>query len=135
MKMRSQSTSRENLVLTDDNPARFLATLYDMSIHPDRASLAFDHEDLEWAANVWNQAAIAGLGDPEFIQWRDFYQHWCDKLKAGELEAGCVGCAWFDQDSEWPRKEIVGRAIQALAYAGMATVGVVGKPSLYRSVQ
>jgi len=122
-------------VLTDDNPERFLFTLFCMSVRSDRAAIGFDHEDLEWTAQVWNLAATAALGDEEMVHWAAFYRHHCDALKAGELEHGTMGYTVFDQPDEWPSARIIGLAIVALRHAGMAAPGVSPKPSLHRSVQ
>ncbi len=106
-------------VLTDDNPARFLFTLFSMRARTDRATIYWDHEDLEWCAKVWALAAIAGAGDEEFRKWAAFYQHHCDDLKNGEAELGTMGYRWFDRDDEWPRASVIGRAILALRHADM----------------
>jgi hypothetical protein len=135
MKQRTPSTSREHMVLTEDNPARFIATLFDISRQPDRSTYHFDHEDLEWASLAWNQAAIAALGDGEMLHWRGFYKHWSDHLKNGEAEHKTFGSLWFNFDHEWPPEPVVVRAIAALIGADMAVMGVIKKPSLHRSVQ
>jgi len=130
-----QRVERDRQVLTEDNPARFLFTLLSMAAQPDRANIYFDHEDLEWSANVWNLAAIAAAGDEEFTNWSKFYKHHSDSLKNGELELGTMGYRWFDRAEEWPRASVISRAILALKHADMARPGLAKKPSLHRSVQ
>jgi len=133
--MRRKLIHPDRQVLTDDNPARFLFVLFSMRARADRADIYWDHEDLEWCAKVWNQAAIAGAGDEEFAKWASFYQHHCDDLKNGEAALGTMGYRWFDRDDEWPRASVIGRAILALRRADMAAPGVVKKPSLHRGTQ
>lgn len=122
------------LVLSDDNPARFLRILLEMASQQNRHEFAFDQQDLEWCSLVWNQAALAALGDEEFLHWRDFYKHHSDALKDGETAHKTQGALWFDKFNEWPGMGVILRAMDALEHAGMAVSAVVRKPSLYRSV-
>ena len=130
-----QMVERDKLVLTDDNPEKFLFTLFCMSRQPDRAALGFDQQDLEWCGDVWSLATIAALGNEEMAHWAAFYRYHCDTLKSGELEHGTMGYTYFDRPDEWPPARVIGNAIMALRQADLAAPGIARKPSLHRSIQ
>ena len=116
----------------DDNPAIMLRVLLDMTRLPDRATYGWDQDVLAWMAATWNQAAIANCGDLEFLHWRNFYQHWSESLKAGDMEHGSGGIVWFNRADEWPPRRCIVRALAAILHADMDVPGVVPKPSRHR---
>lgn len=65
------------------DPVTFLRAFASMAVHPERGEIGFDATDLQYVADVWEQAAIVGRGDPAFEHERARYQFLVDNLKMG----------------------------------------------------
>lgn len=100
------------------DPVAFLTGFLTMMRDPDWARIGFDHEDLQWCADVWEQAAIVSKGDPDFLHEQRRYQKLCNDLKQGIHERGGeVGIVLLDSADDWPAARTIIRAARILAAA------------------
>lgn len=105
------------------DPAKFLRAMLRMMARLDRGDIGFDHEALEWISRVWSEAAVAAVGNSRLrdacIRERDRYKRLEVELKNGEHERGDSGIVFLNEDSDWPRPEVLRGAIDALSHAGI----------------
>ncbi len=100
------------------DPVNFLVGFLSIVRSPRRGEVAFDIEDLQWCADVWEQACIVAQGrDPAFIHERDRFRKLCEDLKRGTVEHNDVGYTQLDLASDWPSPRTVIRAARLLAAA------------------
>ena len=111
--------------LWQKNPIKFLEAFLKMSRHPRRYEIMFDREDLDWISEVWDHAAIAGVGDPardQFIHERDRYRHLANTLFNGERERLDMGAVVLDKRSDWPHPKVIKQAMKAIKHAEIAVI-------------
>lgn len=104
------------------NPATFLRSFLALRSNPSCFSIGFDHNDLQWLVNVWNEAATISGGDHLMLRERDRYQSLCDNLKQGEFERKDSGYVFLDTPSDWPHPQTIAKAIHALEHAEIRTI-------------
>lgn len=99
------------------DPVVFLRALLSMAASRSRYLVGFDHQDLQWCADVWEQAAIVGRGDRAFAHEQARFQKLCDDLKTGMHEQKRVGIVTLDHANDWPTLKTIRRALYMLERA------------------
>lgn len=116
----------EQFAMFRGNPVTFLEQLLKLFRNPKRHEFGFDHEDLEWCAEVWNEAALCAGNDPAkdaFIHERDRCAHLAKELRNGMiLRRELVSHMFLDEPTDWPAAQTIKRAKALLLHAQINTI-------------
>lgn len=103
------------------DPVKILGALRNMQRARNRNEIFFDREDLALVAKAWERAAIAGVGDLEFLAEKDKFTKFRDRVIADAKEAGVPAVLKLDPP-DWPNPRTINRAMKLLARAQIRTV-------------
>lgn len=117
-----QMPARKDGVSQGADPVKFLFAFASMRAHPNWRTIGFDHEGLEWLANVWAEAAAASMNDDLIVHERDRYLKLCKDLKDGEWARQEGGVTFLSEESDWPHPLTIWKAIHALQHAEIKRV-------------
>lgn len=116
----------EQLAMFRGNPVTFLDELLKLSRRPDRYQFGFDHEDLEWCAQVWSEAALCAGHDrakDAFIHERDRCAYLAKQMREGMVaRRELIAHVFLDEATDWPSPRTIKRARQVLLHAQIKSV-------------
>lgn len=108
-------------ILVHDDPVTVLVTLTEMGKSKDRSRIGFDATDLRRIAEAWERAAIAGLGDLDFVHEKGKFEAFREMLMIGMRDRQQDGVLFLER-KDWPKPQILRRAIERLGYAEIRTI-------------
>lgn len=106
--------------------AKFLKQFLAVRLEPSRYKVGMDHEMLNWAARVWNEAAIAAAGNTrlreaclaEAKRYGGLEKKLYHDEKNGPPGQGIVPAViMLDSENDWPHVNVIKGAIKVLERA------------------
>jgi hypothetical protein len=111
----------ETMYADRGNVVDFLRAFAAMRNHPLWKEIGFEQDSLAWIARVWQEAAIAAVGNTRL---RDACNHEAERyaslrqgLVDGMMERQEPGVVFLSDRSDWPHPKVLKGAIRALRHA------------------
>lgn len=107
----------EEALMSKGDPIKYLKAFARIARRPDRYKIGFDRQTLQWVARMWNEAAVASLGDDAITHEAERYGKLSRDLDASMVEYQTDGVVFLNQPGDWPRAATIHKAISAFAHA------------------
>ena len=107
----------EEELMKRGDPVAYLKAFARIARRPDRYKIGFDRQTLQWVAKMWNEAAVASLGDDAIKHEAERYSHLSQKLDAEVVELKTDAVVFLSEPRDWPRASTIHAAIRAFNQA------------------
>lgn len=116
------SLSEQALWGIGGDPVKFLRVFFDISQHPQRWSLAWDLEMLDWMISMWKAATDACPHADDVKHELRRYRHLRKRLDHEMCEGNPSNHIFLNEVDDWPNPRTILRAMFGLLHAQQRTL-------------